>query len=50
MATDKGKKGGKKKSRNAPELGVAHIQATFNNTIVTITDLSGDVLSWSSAG
>jgi len=31
-------------------LGVAHIQATFNNTIVTITDLSGDVLSWSSAG
>ena len=50
MATDKGKKGGKKKSRNAPELGVAHIQATFNNTIVTITDMSGDVLSWSSAG
>ena len=50
MAADKGKKGGKKKSRNAPELGVAHIQATFNNTIVTITDLSGDVLSWSSAG
>jgi len=50
MATDKGKKGGKKKSRNAPELGVAHIQATFNNTIVTITDLSGDVLSWSRAG
>ncbi|KMP10498.1 30S ribosomal protein S11 [Candidatus Nitromaritima sp. SCGC AAA799-A02] len=50
MATDKGKKGGKKKSKNAPELGVAHIQATFNNTIVTITDLSGNVLSWSSAG
>jgi len=50
MATDKSKKGGKKKSKNAPELGVAHIQATFNNTIVTITDLSGNVLSWSSAG
>ena len=50
MATDKGKKGGKKKAKNAPELGVAHIQATFNNTIVSISDLSGNVLSWSSAG
>jgi small subunit ribosomal protein S11 len=30
--------------------GIAHIQATFNNTIVTITDLSGNVVSWSSAG
>ena len=49
MAIDKSKKSGKKKSKNAPELGVAHIQATFNNTIVTITDLSGNVLSWSSA-
>ena len=50
MATDKGKKSGKKKSKNAPELGIAHIQATFNNTIVSISDLSGNVLSWSSAG
>ena len=50
MATDKGKKSGKKKTKNAPELGVAHIQATFNNTIVSITALSGNVLSWSSAG
>ena len=50
MATDKGKKGGKKRTKNAPELGVAHIQATFNNTIVSITDLSGNVISWSSAG
>ena len=50
MAMDKGKKIGKKKSKNAPELGVAHIQATFNNTIVSISDLSGNVLSWSSAG
>ena len=50
MATDKGKKTGKKKTKNAPELGVAHIQATFNNTIVSISDLSGNVLSWSSAG
>ena len=50
MATDRGKKSGKKKTKNAPELGVAHIQATFNNTIVSISDLSGNVLAWSSAG
>ena len=30
--------------------GVVHIQATFNNTIITVTDLEGSVLSWSSAG
>ena len=30
--------------------GIVHIQATFNNTIVTITNLKGEVLSWSSAG
>jgi small subunit ribosomal protein S11 len=30
--------------------GVAHIQATFNNTIISITDLQGNVISWSSAG
>jgi len=40
----------KKKVKNAPELGVAHIRATFNNTLVTISDLSGNVISWSSAG
>jgi|TARA_Y100000310_G_scaffold229519_1_gene231952 small subunit ribosomal protein S11 len=50
MAIDKSKKPGRKKNKNAPELGIAHIQATFNNTIVTIADLSGNVLSWSSAG
>ena len=49
---EKGKDGkpGKKKGKTAPELGVAHIQATFNNTIVTITDMSGNVIAWSSAG
>ncbi len=49
---DKGKtsKGGKKKQKTAPETGMAHIQATFNNTIVTISDMSGNVISWSSAG
>jgi small subunit ribosomal protein S11 len=30
--------------------GIAHIQATFNNTIVTITDVSGNVISWATAG
>ena len=50
MAIDKSKKSGKRKTKNAPELGIAHVQATFNNTIVTIADLSGNVLSWSSAG
>ena len=50
MADEKDKKSGKKRNKNAPELGVAHIQATFNNTIVSITDLSGNVISWSSAG
>jgi small subunit ribosomal protein S11 len=48
---DKGKaKGGKKKQKTVPETGIAHIQATFNNTLVTISDTSGNVVSWSSAG
>jgi len=33
-----------------PSAGIAHVMATFNNTIVTITDLKGNVISWSSAG
>ncbi len=42
----------KKKSRGNRQIrkGQAHIQATYNNTIVTITDLNGAVLGWSSAG
>lgn len=39
----------KKAKRNVP-VGIAHIQATFNNTIVSITDPSGAVLAWSSSG
>ncbi len=49
MATTK-KKGGKKKEKRNVPAGVAHIHATFNNTIVTITDMEGKVLAWSSAG
>jgi small subunit ribosomal protein S11 len=40
----------KKKVKRAPRLGMAHIQATFNNTIVSITDKEGNVISHSSAG
>ena len=39
----------KAKSKNIP-VGIAHIRATFNNTVVTITDMSGNVVSWCSAG
>jgi small subunit ribosomal protein S11 len=44
------RKTGKKKEKKNISEGVAHIQSTFNNTIITITDLSGNVISWSSAG
>ncbi|MCF2972303.1 30S ribosomal protein S11 [Synechococcus sp. Nb3U1] len=40
---------GRKVKKNIPS-GVAYIQSTFNNTIVTITDPNGDVVSWASAG
>lgn len=40
----------KKKERKNIQNGIAHIQATFNNTIITITDVDGNVIAWSSAG
>ena len=40
----------RRRERNNIENGSAHIQSTFNNTIVTITDLQGNTLSWASAG
>lgn len=40
----------KRKTKKNVPMGVAHIQATFNNTIVTITDLNGEVVSWCTAG
>lgn len=42
--------GRKKKEARATPKGVAHIQSTFNNTIITITDPNGNAISWSSAG
>ena len=43
-------KGGGRKRRQVEAEGVAHIKATFNNTIVTITDMEGETIAWSSAG
>jgi small subunit ribosomal protein S11 len=40
----------KKRDRKVGVNGVAHVQASFNNTIVTITDLDGNVVTWASAG
>ena len=41
---------GKRKERKNIEHGQAHIRSSFNNTIVTITDLAGNAISWASAG
>jgi small subunit ribosomal protein S11 len=40
----------KKKIRKNVVRGIAHVKATFNNTIITITDLNGETLAWDSAG
>lgn len=40
----------KRRHRKNVESGVAHIRSTFNNTIVTITDMSGNAVAWASAG
>ncbi|MBW1981103.1 MAG: 30S ribosomal protein S11 [Deltaproteobacteria bacterium] len=50
MARARGKVSRKKKERKNILNGIAHIQSTFNNTIITITDTSGNVIAWSSAG
>jgi small subunit ribosomal protein S11 len=44
------KKSFKKKEKKNVPVGLVHVQATFNNTIITITDALGNVLSWSSSG
>lgn len=46
---EQGRRSSKKKEKNIVN-GIAHIQASFNNTIVTITDAAGNVVCWSSAG
>ena len=48
-ATGKRKSGRKKERRVVPE-GIAYIQATFNNTMISITDMNGNTLCWSSSG
>ena len=40
----------RRRERKNVEKGTVHIQATFNNTIVTITDVNGNAISWASAG
>ena len=51
MAANNGKKVIKKRrERKNVEKGTAHISSTFNNTIVTITDMAGNAISWASAG
>ena len=45
-----GKSSGKKKIRRNVGKGIAHIKATFNNTLITITDVNGETLCWDSAG
>ena len=44
------KSGKKKRKVNVEPIGEAHIQATFNNIIISLTNNSGQVISWSSAG
>ena len=53
MAKVQAKKGAtvrRRRERKNIERGAAHIQSTFNNTIVTITDVAGNAISWASAG
>jgi len=50
MATPKGAKSRKRRVKKNIERGQAHIRSSFNNTLVTLTDLEGNGLSWASAG
>ena len=49
MAKSRQSRGRKKVAKNVPR-GIAHIQSSFNNTIVTISDMQGNAISWASAG
>ncbi|WP_461210873.1 30S ribosomal protein S11 [Desulfocurvus sp. DL9XJH121] len=41
---------GKKKEKKSVPMGIAHIKASFNNTIITFTDMKGNVVSWATSG
>jgi small subunit ribosomal protein S11 len=49
-ASAEGGKKAKKKVKKNVSTGIAHIQSTFNNTVVTITDVNGNTVAWSSSG
>ena len=50
MAKQVAKKATKRRVKKNIDRGQAHIQSSFNNTIVTLTDLEGNAISWASAG
>jgi small subunit ribosomal protein S11 len=50
MAKQQNRRTGVRKTKRNVPTGVAHIQSTFNNTIISISDPAGDVISWASAG
>ena len=51
MATAKDKgKAKKAKKKKLDSVGVAHVKSSFNNTLITMTDLQGNVITWSSGG
>ena len=50
MAESRRKDGKRRRERRTVGEGIAHIQSTFNNTVITITDMSGNALAWASAG
>jgi len=50
MAESRRKDGKRRRERRTVSEGMAHIQSTFNNTVITITDMSGNALAWASSG
>jgi len=50
LANPKKGSGKKRKSKKVDAAGVAHIKSSFNNTVITLTDMNGNVISWASPG
>ena len=50
MSPVKGKEKGRKKKGKVEPIGIAHVKATFNNTVISLTDQFGNVISWASGG